>query len=84
MYSDKKCLFKRIFYYRRMIQNYVNRYSYWPFGQITSQSQTVDQPFKYVGQYGVMAETNALYYMRARYYDASWAVYIRRSCRVLW
>ncbi|MGO9370469.1 MAG: RHS repeat-associated core domain-containing protein [Syntrophobacteraceae bacterium] len=29
------------------------------------------QPFKFVGQYGVMAEPNGLYYMRARYYDPS-------------
>jgi len=29
----------------------------------------VPQPFKFVGQYGVMAETDGFYYMRARYYD---------------
>ena len=29
----------------------------------------LSQPFKYVGQYGVMAEDNGFYYMRARYYD---------------
>ncbi|MBT1077317.1 RHS repeat-associated core domain-containing protein, partial [Geobacter grbiciae] len=27
--------------------------------------------FKYVGTYGVMSEPNGLYYMKARYYDAS-------------
>jgi len=27
------------------------------------------QPFKFVGQYGVMTELNGFYYMRARYYD---------------
>ncbi len=27
------------------------------------------QPFKYVGQLGVMAEPDGFYYMRARYYD---------------
>ena len=27
------------------------------------------QPFKFVGQYGVMTEPNGFYYMRARYYD---------------
>ena len=31
--------------------------------------KTVPQPFKYVGQFGVMAEPNGFYYMRARYYD---------------
>jgi RHS repeat-associated protein len=33
--------------------------------------EAVTQPFKYVGQYGVMVEPNGLYYMRARYYDPS-------------
>jgi RHS repeat-associated protein len=54
-----------------MNQNIVNSYAYDPFGQILAQQETVAQPFKYVGQYGVMAEPNGLYYMRARYYDPS-------------
>jgi hypothetical protein len=45
----------------------VNSYAYEPFGEILSQQETVTQPFKYVGQYGVMAEPNGLYYMRARH-----------------
>ena len=52
-----------------MNQNIVNSYAYDPFGQILAQQETIPQPFKYVGQYGVMAEPNGLYYMRARYYD---------------
>ena len=52
-----------------MAQTVVNSYAYDPFGQILGQQETVPQPFKYVGQYGVMAESNGLYYMRARYYD---------------
>jgi RHS repeat-associated protein len=47
----------------------VNQYRYDPSGNILYQSETVTQPFKYVGQLGVMAEPNGLYYMRARYYD---------------
>ena len=31
--------------------------------------EAVPQPFKYVGQHGVMTESNGLQYMRARYYD---------------
>jgi RHS repeat-associated protein len=50
-------------------QNVVNSYAYDPFGTVLNQQETVPQPFKYVGQYGVMAEPNRLYYMRARYYD---------------
>ncbi len=47
-----------------------NKYAYSPFG-VLSQSEVVPQPFKYVGKYGVFAEANNLYYMRARYYDAT-------------
>lgn len=50
-------------------QNVVNSYSYTPFGMILGESETFAQPFKYVGQLGVMAEGSGLYYMRARYYD---------------
>jgi RHS repeat-associated protein len=52
-------------------QNVVNSYAYDPFGTVLNQQEMVPQPFKYVGQYGVMAEPNGLYYMRARYYDPS-------------
>ena len=49
----------------------VNSYAYTPFGIIPSEQETFSQPFKYVGQHGVMTEPNGLYYMRARYYDPS-------------
>lgn len=47
----------------------VNKYAYDPFGAVVNQVEAVPQPFKYVGQFGVMVEPNGLYYMRARYYD---------------
>ena len=50
-------------------QNVVNAYAYDSFGNILNQAENVAQPFKYVGQYGVMSEPNGFYYMRARYYD---------------
>ncbi|MBI5100315.1 MAG: RHS repeat-associated core domain-containing protein, partial [Nitrospirae bacterium] len=46
-----------------------NAYSYDSFGAVLNQVETIPQPFKYVGQYGVMTEPNGLYYMRARYYE---------------
>ena len=49
----------------------VNKYAYTPFGKITNQVEAVAQPFKYAGKFGVMAEPNGNYYMRARYYDPS-------------
>jgi RHS repeat-associated protein len=50
-------------------QNIANKYSYDPFGKVVNQVEAVAQPFKFVGQYGVMTEPNGFYYMRARYYD---------------
>lgn len=51
-------------------QAIVNKYAYEPYGEVMSNKvETISQPFKFVGQFGVMAEDNGLYYMRARYYD---------------
>ena len=50
-------------------QAIVNKYVYDPFGNILNQTEAVTQPFKFVGQHGVMTEPNGFYYMRARYYD---------------
>ena len=47
----------------------VNKYAYTPFGVLAGQEEAVEQPFKFVGQFGVMTEDNGWYYMRARYYD---------------
>jgi RHS repeat-associated protein len=53
-------------------QAIVNQYSYDAFGNVANQLENTilqNQPFKYVGQYGVMTEPNGFYYMKARYYD---------------
>lgn len=50
-------------------QTMVNKYAYDPFGNIGNQEESIPQPFKYVGQFGVMTEPNGFYYMKARYYD---------------
>ena len=51
-------------------QNIINAYSYSSYGLIANESETIPQPFKYVGQFGVMYEpSHNIYYMRARYYD---------------
>ena len=49
---------------------YVNRYSYLPFGEKLTTTETVSNSFEYVGQWGVTNEGNGLDFMRARYYDA--------------
>ena len=45
-------------------------YAYDPFGQILNGQGTVNNPFRYVGQFGVMQEGDGLQFMRARYYEA--------------
>jgi len=47
----------------------VNKYAYDSFGKVLSEQEGIPNPFKYVGQFGVMDEENGLLYMRARYYD---------------
>lgn len=49
--------------------NVVNKYAYDEHGKVLSQEEAISNPFKYVGQYGVMDEGNGLLYMRARFYD---------------
>ncbi|HWQ92992.1 MAG TPA: RHS repeat-associated core domain-containing protein [Clostridia bacterium] len=44
---------------------------YSPYGQITRRAgTTADTPFLFNGMYGVMTDSNGLYHMRARYYNA--------------
>ncbi len=52
--------------------NVTDQYAYTsdPYGiSVTSQGSTPN-PFKFIGQHGVMDDGNNLYYMRARFYDA--------------
>jgi len=50
-------------------ESIVNKYAYTPFGRLTGAQETVPNPFRYVGQFGVIDDGNGLLYMRARYYD---------------
>jgi len=42
---------------------------YSPYGLVTHRTGTSDTPFLYNGAFGVMAEANGLYHMRARFYN---------------
>lgn len=44
-------------------------YRYGTFGDVTNQTQQFEQPFKYVGKYGVQYDLQNLYYMRNRCYN---------------
>ncbi|WP_245863939.1 RHS repeat domain-containing protein [Paenibacillus donghaensis] len=47
----------------------VNSYAYDVWGNITSQTEGISNPFKYTGE--IYDEETGLYYLRARYYDPS-------------
>jgi RHS repeat-associated protein len=46
-----------------------NSYTFLPFGEKISSSETMANPFTFVGQYGVRDDGNGLYNMRNRWYD---------------
>jgi RHS repeat-associated protein len=46
-----------------------DRFYYAPYGEILSRTGITKTPFMYNGEYGVMTDSNGLYYMRARYYN---------------
>jgi RHS repeat-associated protein len=48
----------------------LNQYRYNPFGEDIFESETVANPFEYVGQWGVTEENSGLDFMRARFYDS--------------
>ena len=45
-------------------------YTYDEYGKLLESTGSTENPFKFVGRYGVMDEGNDLYFMRARFYDA--------------
>ena len=48
-----------------------HKYQFLPFGEIVQcEESDFDNPFKFVGKWGVMHEGGSYYYMRARQYDA--------------
>ncbi|MGN0359992.1 MAG: leucine-rich repeat protein [Hominisplanchenecus sp.] len=47
--------------------NVVNSYAYDQEGKVVSSTEGIENPFTYVGQYGIMDDGNGLYYDRARY-----------------
>lgn len=56
-------------------------YAYTPYGRLIKHEGNSNQPFTYVGMWGIRQEgtVNGLYHMRARYYDATTARFISRD-----
>lgn len=53
-----------------------DKYVYDEFGRILDSEGSTFNPFKFVGQFGVMDEGGGLYFMRARYFDANYGVFL--------
>ena len=47
----------------------LNSYDYAPFGAPLAAQETISNPFRYVGRFGIMQEGYGLNFMRARFYD---------------
>jgi RHS repeat-associated protein len=45
-------------------------YRYLPYGEVASRFARVDNPFTFVGRYGVRDEGQGFFFMKARFYDA--------------
>lgn len=52
-------------------ENVTHSYLYSPFGRLIDSIEPDENPFRFVGYHGVMAEVAGLSYMRARYYERS-------------
>lgn len=50
--------------------NITDKYAHDEYGRLLESTGTTDNPFKFVGRYGVMDEGDNSYFMRARFYDA--------------
>ena len=50
--------------------NVMDSYAYDEYGKLIENTGTTENPFKFVGRYGVMDEGDNIYFMRARFYDA--------------
>ncbi len=58
---------------------YVETYGYLPFGEVTSTTGSISNPFQYNGQFGVMATGNGINFMRGRFYAPSIGRFINRD-----
>jgi RHS repeat-associated protein len=58
----------------------LNQYAYDDFGNLaTNSTESLTNPFKYVGKFGVMTDLPDLLYMRARYYSPSIGRFINKD-----
>ena len=57
----------------------VSSYTYDPFGNVTRSVENLQNPFQYIGQYGVIRDLNGLTFFRARYYAPTLGRFLTRD-----
>jgi len=60
-------------------QSVTDAYVYDPFGKLANSTGTTQNPFKYVGRYGLMDEGSNISFIRARYYDANLGRFVSKD-----
>ncbi|MDZ7581900.1 MAG: RHS repeat-associated core domain-containing protein [Deltaproteobacteria bacterium] len=56
-----------------------DQYAYDEFGSIANRGGYSENPFTFVGQYGLMDEGNGIYFVRARYYDSKTGRFLNKD-----
>jgi RHS repeat-associated protein len=56
-----------------------DRFTYLPYGEVTSHTGNIQTPFQFVGKYGIQRDNNGLLQMRARYYQESTRRFVNRD-----
>jgi RHS repeat-associated protein len=56
-----------------------NAYAYDPFGLSLAKTETIPNPFEFVGEFGVMNEGNGLEFMRNRFYQSSIGHFVQQD-----
>ncbi|MEX2139552.1 MAG: RHS repeat-associated core domain-containing protein [Pirellulales bacterium] len=57
----------------------LNKYVFDPFGSVVTQLEAIANPFGYVGEHGVMSESDTLQFMRARFYDVDTGRFLQQD-----
>jgi RHS repeat-associated protein len=60
-------------------ESITDKYAYDAFGKLVYSEGISENPYKYVGQFGVMEEGNGLLFMRARFYDPETKKFLSRD-----
>ena len=57
----------------------LNAYTYSAYGKVLGSSESVENSYKYLGKYGVIADSDAHLYVRARYYSSELGRFTQRD-----